>query len=192
MVDNNDKSATLWLRRANPGDLDFLAFTDLLVDREDAPDEPIYFDGWGETERAVHREKIRAYIADADKCAWVYEDTGTCENVGLLMAWFRSRHTEPHTEASDFLFRYLDESILPPDGRFCEVFQLWVHPEYRRRGLATALKRECEAEARRREVRMIYTHTRECNAHVVELNRKLGYVEFAAAPCGIRPCGSAW
>lgn len=182
MGDNNESVAALWLRRAILDDLDFLVYTDLLVDREDAPGEPVYFDGWGEVERAEHRVKIRAYIVDADKCAWVYEDAETCQNVGLIMAWFHSRHTETHTEAADFLFRYINESILPPDGRFCEVFLLWVHPAYRRRGLASALKRECEAEARWRGVSMIYTHTLERNVHVVELNRKLGYVEIRRGP----------
>jgi ribosomal protein S18 acetylase RimI-like enzyme len=62
------------------------------------------------------------------------------------------------------------------------VFLLWVHPAYRRRGLASALKRECEAEAVRRGVSMIYTHTHERNTHVVELNRKLGYVDIRRGP----------
>ena len=163
-------------------DLDFLTATDLLVDCEDAPGEPIYFDGWGDAERAEHRAKIAAHVTDSDKCAWVYEDTATRQNIGMFLVWFRERHTEPHTPATDFLFQFIDESILPPDGRFCEVFQLWVHPAYRRRGLATAMKRACEDEARRRGTHLIYTHTRERNANVVELNRRLGYEEIRRGP----------
>jgi ribosomal protein S18 acetylase RimI-like enzyme len=173
---------TLQLRLAILDDLDFLVGTDLLVDREDAPGEPVYFDVWGDVERAVHRANISAYITCSDKCAWVYEDTASQQNVGMLLVSFRDRPTEPHTEATDFLFRYIDESILPPDGRFCEVFQLWVRPAYRRKGLATAMKRACEIETRRRGITLIYTHTRERNTNVVELNRRLGYVEIRRGP----------
>ena len=159
-------------------DLDFLVATDLLVDCEDDPGEPVYFDGWGDAERAEHRAKIAAYITNPDKYAWVYEDANTRQDIGMFLVWFRDRHTEPHTPATDFLFQFIDESVLPPDGRFCEVFQLWVHPAYRRKGLASAMKRACEDEARRRGIGLIYTHTRERNAHVVELNRRLGYEEI--------------
>lgn len=163
-------------------DLDFLVATDLLVDREDDPGEPIYYDEWGDAERAEHRAKIAAHVTDSEKCAWVSEDTASRQNIGMFLVWSRDRHTEPHTPATDFLFQFIDESILPPDGRFCEVFQLWVHPDYRRRGLATAMKRACEDEARRRDTHLIYTHTRERNGNVVELNLKLGYEEIRRGP----------
>jgi ribosomal protein S18 acetylase RimI-like enzyme len=152
------------------------------VDLEDAPEEPVYFDGWGDTERAEHRAKIADYVNNPDKYAWVYEDEESGRDVGMFLVWFRNRPTEPHTEETDFLFRFFDESILPPNGRFCEVFQLWVHPDCRRRGLATAMKRACEDEARRRDTHLIYTHTCERNAHVVELNRRLGYEEIRRGP----------
>jgi len=58
-----------------------------------------------------------------------------------------------------------------------EVFQLWVHPDYRRLGLATKLKLKLEEEARVHKVDLIYTHTEESNVHVIELNKKLGYFE---------------
>jgi len=32
------------------------------------------------------------------------------------------------------------------DGRYTEIYQLWVDPDYRRRGLATQLKRQVEVE----------------------------------------------
>ncbi|MCL5996206.1 MAG: GNAT family N-acetyltransferase [Chloroflexi bacterium] len=177
----------LLLRRAMADDVPFLVSTDLLVDLQDETDDtsrsaPAYAEGWGEHERAEHRAKIAAYVDDADKGAWVYEDTERMRNVGLIMCWFRDRRREPRTAATDFLFRFIDESVLPPDGCFCEVFQLWVDPAYRRRGLASALKRQVEDESRQRGIGMIYTHTRERNAHVVELNRKLGYVEVRRGP----------
>jgi ribosomal protein S18 acetylase RimI-like enzyme len=174
--------AVLPLRRATLGDLDFMVATDLLVDVEDAPDEPPYEAGMDEGERASHRAKIAAYVTDADKAAWVVHATTAGRPVGLVMAWFRDRRAEAHTEANDFLFRFIDEAILPPDGRFCEVFQLWVDPAYRRRGLATALKQQLEHECRARGISMIYTHTRERNAGVLDLNCKLGYVEIRRGP----------
>ncbi len=73
-------------------------------------------------------------------------------------------------------------SAFPPDGRFCEIFNLWVDPAYRRKGLATRLKLEMEAEARRRGIQMIYTHTEEANSHVIELNLKLGYHPIRTGP----------
>jgi ribosomal protein S18 acetylase RimI-like enzyme len=172
----------LQLRNATLDDLDFLVATDFLVDREDAPGEPAYFDNWGDAEHTEHRAYIATFITDPNKSAWVYEDTTACCNIGMFLVLFRSRHTEPHTEANDLLFRFIDESILPPDGRFCEVFQLWVHPDYRRRGLASEMKRVCEAETRQRGIQLIYTHTRERNANVVMLNRKLGYEEIRRGP----------
>ncbi len=174
--------APLRLRRAGPADVDFLAATDLLVDCDDAAGEAAYMDAWGEAERGEHRAKIAAFAAGPDKGAWVYEDAEAGRPVGMILAVFRDRRNEPRGEASDFLFRFIDERILPPDGRFCEVFQLWVDPAWRRLGLATALKRQLEGEARRRGMRMIYTHTRERNAGVVALNLQLGYQEVRRGP----------
>jgi ribosomal protein S18 acetylase RimI-like enzyme len=174
----------LRLRRATLEDLDTLTTVDLAVDREDAPDEPFYADSWTEQERAAHRDKIAAYVSDTDKATWVYEDTETGRLAGIVMGWFRDRRHEPHIEATDFLFRFVDESILPDDKRFCELFQLWVDTAYRRQGLATALKRQMEEEARCHGMHMIYTHTHERNAHVITLNRKLGYVEVRRGPMG--------
>jgi putative hydrolase of the HAD superfamily len=174
--------APLRLRRAGPGDVDFLAAADLRVDLDDAAGEPAYMDAWSEADRREHRAKIAAYAADPDKGAWVYEDIEAGRPVGMVMANFRDRRREPHDEASDFLFRYIDERILPPDGLFCEVFQLWVDPAWRRLGLATALKRQLEGEARRRGMGMIYTHTRARNAGVLALNAQLGYQEVRCGP----------
>lgn len=170
------------LRRATLNDLDALVSADLAVDVEDLVGEVIEAEGWTETERNAHRAKIAAYAQDAEKYSWVCVDQQTNAVVGMLLTWFRDRKNETRSEASEYLFHCIDESILPPDRRFVEVFQLWVHPEYRRRGLATQMKRECEGEAHQQNIRMIYTHTRERNANVIELNRKLGYVEIRRGP----------
>ena len=172
----------LQLRKAAPDDLDFLVATDLGVDIEDAPGEPLYMDHWSDAERVGHRAKILSFIVDPNKTALVIEETDVRLPVGMLLGLFRDRRHEPHSEEYDFLFRFIDESVLPPDGQFAEVFQLWVHPAYRRRGLATDLKNQFEREARGRGIHMLYTHTRERNAGVIALNHKLGYTDIRCGP----------
>jgi ribosomal protein S18 acetylase RimI-like enzyme len=76
----------------------------------------------------------------------------------------------------------LSVDLFPADGGFCEIFQLWVAPEYRRQGLATHLKQQAEEEAQRRGINLLYTHTEESNKHVIELNLKLGYSEVRRGP----------
>ena len=161
------------LRKANFEDLDFLVDADLLSDGcLPGPEE----------EQRAHRLKISAFVCGADDCGWIAEDDSTGAKAGMILARFRDRFHEPATEANQFLFRYLDESIFPRDGRFCEIFQLWVAPAYRRQGLATRLKQQAEAETRLRGMAMIYTHTETQNAHVIELNRKLGYQVIRCGP----------
>jgi ribosomal protein S18 acetylase RimI-like enzyme len=41
----------------------------------------------------------------------------------------------------------MDRSLFQADGRFLEIFNLWVDPDYRRQGLGTLLKRGIEDEA---------------------------------------------
>ena len=143
------------IRRAILTDLDALVSADLESDAEDSVGDLIEAESWTSVERHAHRAKITAYAQDADKYSWVCIDAKTNEVVGMLLTWFRDRNTEPRNEASDFLFRYIDQSIFPRDGRFVEIFQLWVHPIYRRRGLATQMKRAAEEEGRLHHIHMI-------------------------------------
>ncbi len=167
------------IRLAQPADLDFLVETDLLTEGYTvSADEPVM----SEEERAAHRAKIAGFLTDPDQAAWVAEDEMNGQRAGTIMARFRDRLHEPPTEANLFLFRYLDAACFPADGRFCEIFQLWVQPAYRRQGLATRLKNTVEAETRRRGLKMIYTHTEATNPHVVEMNLKLGYQEIRRGP----------
>jgi ribosomal protein S18 acetylase RimI-like enzyme len=101
--------------------------------------------------------------------------------IGLIAARFRNRNVDDHEPGSAFL-KALDRSVFPQDGSYCEVYQLWVDPAYRRRGLATALKRRLEEEAIRRRVSMLYTHTESANLHVIALNLKLGYQVVRRGP----------
>jgi len=164
----------LALRKATTADLDFLVWVDL---EDEGVTHTSQHDST-EQETAEHRNKIAAFVADADDAAWVCVDAATGNSVGAIMCRFRDRSREECTEANDHLFRFLGDGWLPPDCRFCEVFQLWVEPACRRRGLASTMKRRVETEARRRGIALIYTHTEERNSHVIALNRKLGYREI--------------
>jgi ribosomal protein S18 acetylase RimI-like enzyme len=171
---------TVWItRRALVGDVPFLAQTDLAVDMEDADDsnEPMYFDGWGEAERDAHRAKIATFVTDEDKSAWVVDDSMTSRPVGMILSRCHQGLIVPDGDSYQYLFRLVDEGVLPADVPFGEVFQLWVDPAYRRRGIATDLKRRIEVDGRTHGAKFLYTHTRASNQYVVTLNLKLGYTE---------------
>jgi ribosomal protein S18 acetylase RimI-like enzyme len=147
------------IRKATSTDLDFLIHAD--------------FDTYTQGALA-HREQIKQFIEDEDKGAYVCEvENGKL--VGMILWRYRNRLTEILPEWS--VFNHIDKEIFPPDGNFCEPFQLWVEPEYRQKGIATQLKLHVETDARMRGVKMIYTHTASDNSIVLHLNQKLGYNE---------------
>ncbi len=164
------------LRRATPGDLDFLVW----IDREDEGVSSSYMTGPSEGDLERHRRKIREFIEDDDKVAFVLVDESSQERVGGVYARFRDRLKESF--ASWSVFGEIDKKHFAGDGRFCEVFQLWVHRDYRRRGLATKLKTRLEEASLARGIGTMYTHTEEENAHVLALNLKLGYFEVRRGP----------
>lgn len=163
------------IRLATPDDLGFLIASDLATG--EAEDALLGVTPWSPspTEAEAHAARIARYLDDPDKAAWVgVSDSGSPE--AMLMARLRDLETEPRDQlAEGSVFLELDRSLFPADGRFCEIFQLWVEPAHRRRGWAMVLKRHLEAETRRRCMGAIYTHTLEANVAVVELNLKLGY-----------------
>jgi len=128
------------------------------------------------------RQKLISYVNGFRDGAWVYEDRASSCLVGLIMCRFRDLPSETSTDANLFLLKYLERGIFPENGRFTEVYQLWVDPEFRGQGLATNLKRHIEIESLRRSVTMIYTYTEEVNSHVIDLNLKLGYREVRRGP----------
>jgi ribosomal protein S18 acetylase RimI-like enzyme len=167
------------IRKAEAADLDFLVETDLLSEGYTFdPHEPPL----SAADRAAHRDKIAAFVTGAADAGWIAEDDQSGARVGMILVRFRDLFHEADNEPNRFLFRFLDQSIFPADGRFCEVFQLWVAPAYRRQGIATRLKQQVEEESRRRGIGMIYTHTEAQNEHVIELNRKLGYQPVRTGP----------
>jgi ribosomal protein S18 acetylase RimI-like enzyme len=100
--------------------------------------------------------------------------------IGMILWRFRNRLTESLPEWS--VFNHIDPSHFDTDGRFCEIFQLWVDPRYRRQGIASKLKKAAESESIRRGIRTIYTHTESINFHVIDLNIELGYSEVRRGP----------
>jgi ribosomal protein S18 acetylase RimI-like enzyme len=121
-----------------------------------------------------HREKMMRFVTEHNRGALIYENRDSKKRIGLIMYSITHRDSEYPWKT---IFHELDRSLFQADGRFVEVFQLWVHPAYRRSGIATKLKQELEDVARTNEINMIYTHTEERNLHVIELNKKLGYKE---------------
>ena len=166
----------LTLREAVPSDLDFLVAVDLKDEGVTLP----HLAQAGPEELAEHQSKIAAFISDTNKVAWVCEDTKTRRLIGISLWRYRNRLSENFESWS--IFPQLPVNLFPADGGFCEIFQLWVAPEYRRQGLATRLKQQAEVEARRRGITLMYTHTEARNLHVIELNLKLGYSEVRRGP----------
>jgi GNAT superfamily N-acetyltransferase len=165
------------LRPAAPSDLDFLVEVDL---RDEGLATPILTDPTPE-EISEHRKKIARFVTDADHAAWVIEDDGDLLLVAMILVRFRDRRRDDGT-SQHIMFGELGDIWLPGDGRFGEVFQLWVAPDSRRRGFATLLKNQFEQETQRRGIGLLYTHTETINEHVMELNLKLGYREIRRGP----------
>lgn len=167
------------IRRAVLEDLDYLIEIDLLGDGYSInPDEA----PMSSSDLETHRVKILSYVQSLNNCGWIAEDGANGEKAGMILARYRDIYNEPDEEANRFLFRYIDKTVFPNNGRFCEVFQLWVAPSYRRLGIATKLKLQIEEEARLRDTHMVYTHTETRNQHVINMNIKLGYQIIRCGP----------
>jgi len=100
--------------------------------------------------------------------------------LAFVLYLVRNKRTEAFT-AGNILDR-LPLEAFPADGRFLQIYDLWVDPSIRRRGVARALKRMLETEAASRQVRMIYTVTEARHRAVLELNATIGYVELYRGP----------
>ena len=165
----------LQLRRADKADLEFLIRLDLGNEGYTPSVDEIPKD------LKAHRNKISRYIQDPDKAAWVIEHSRTHGQIAGILCWFRNLITETESAPHWEFFNSLREHF-PSDGHFCEVFNLWVDPMFRRQGLATQLKKQLEIESRNRSINAVYTHTETTNLHVIDLNLKLGYEEIRRGP----------
>lgn len=112
-------------------------------------------------------------IYTCPKFAYICENSETKEKVGLVMFLFRNMNdpTFQHFGCYD----KFERSIFPDDGRVCEIFQLWVDPEERRKGIATQLMKKVEEVSRQHDIKMIYTHTEATNYRILEMRKKNGY-----------------
>lgn len=170
------------IRKATPHDIDFLAAADWQVGLDEELEIMPPLAQLTPAQRADHWEKIGRFVTDVDKSAWIAVAEPTGARAGMILCRWRSYRQEDFSSPSSLIFRLLDADIFPADGAFCEIFQLWVHPDYRRRGIATRLKIHLEATCQARGVTMIYTHTLARNHHVLALNRRLGYREVRRGP----------
>jgi len=155
------------IRRAGVTDLDFMIQIDLKDEGVTTSDISMTEDDLKE-----HSSKILKFVTEQDRGAFIFEDEKIGKRTGLIMYSIINRDGKFPWKT---IFHELDRSLFQEDGRFMEIFQLWVAPECRRNGIATKLKLKLEELAKTNDVNLIYTHTEEKNKHVIELNEKLGY-----------------
>lgn len=130
-------------------------------------------------EKENHSHKIKQFLIDQDKGAIIVEDSKLNKPIGVIMYAIINRdYVYPWVT----VYKEIDRNLFQSDGRFMSIYQLWVHKNYRRLGLATKLKLKLEEEAKYHKVNLIYTHTEETNNHVIELNNKLGYQKVRSGP----------
>ncbi|MDW0116677.1 GNAT family N-acetyltransferase [Sporosarcina thermotolerans] len=163
------------VRNATQADLDFLIRIDLKNDGYTVSDRLKLTD----QEKMEHSKKIEQFLISPDKGAFIIDDSVFSEPIAMVMFSVANRDTIYPWKT---IFNELDRNLFQSDGRFIEIFQLWVHPSFRRLGLATKLKLKLEEEAYHREIDVIYTHTEENSHHVIELNEKIGYQEVRRGP----------
>jgi ribosomal protein S18 acetylase RimI-like enzyme len=163
-----------YIRKAEINDLNFIIKVDLLDEGVTSTKEILQ-----SKETKKHREKMELFLLEADKGAFIYEDIETKEKIGLIMFRISNRDKEYPWPT---VYHEIERSLFQEDGRFMEVYQLWVNPDYRRLGIGTKLKILIEEEARVRNINTVYTHTEERNQHVVDLNHKLGYKKVRCGP----------
>ncbi|QYR22402.1 GNAT family N-acetyltransferase [Paenibacillus sp. sptzw28] len=164
----------LKMRKANITDHQFLVRIDSKNDGYTVPDEA----EMSEQEKEEHIKKIEGYLTDSNKGAYIIEDSAFSKPIAMIMYSIANRDSVyPWT-----VFHELDQNLFQSDGQFMEIFQLWVHPNYRRLGLATKLKLKLEEKAQHHKVDLIYTHTEETNTHVIKLNEKIGYKKVRRGP----------
>jgi ribosomal protein S18 acetylase RimI-like enzyme len=166
----------LILRKGNRNDLEFLIRIDLKNDGYTSGPDDVELT---EQQQEEHRQKIQKYVTDPNKGAFIAEDSVLSMPIGMIMYSISNRDDVYPWKT---IYNELDRTLFQSDGRFLVIFQLWVHPDYRRAGLATQLKSKLEEGAQYHNVNLIYTHTEAVNDHVIELNKKIGYQEVRRGP----------
>lgn len=164
------------IRVAHTHDLDFL----LWVDQQNEG-QPSEYDEPMRDMTDEQRAKITEFLTREDRGAWVAEALATKKRVGLVLCRFRVLGQGSETPSETFILG-LNDPLLAEGAHICEVFNLWVHPDYRRHGMATRLKRQLEIESKHRDIGVVYTHPELANTHVVDLNEKMGYRQIRQGP----------
>lgn len=170
-----------FIRQADMNDFYFVVEIDLL--EEGIERENPYLSASFE-EQSEFLERMARFLdpslntgkTELDTCpkyALICETKDTKVKIGLIMFLFRNMNDPTFQHFG--IYDKFERSIFPTDGKVCEIFQLWVAPEERRKGIATELMKNAEEISRDNNIQMIYTHTESINNHVVELCEKLGY-----------------
>jgi ribosomal protein S18 acetylase RimI-like enzyme len=96
--------------------------------------------------------------------------------LGVLLFRYRNRFTESAQNLEDpGIFNELSPELFSESGDFCEVFDLWVHPSFRRQGIASQLKKKMVAQILQEHIFTVYTHTESRHEHIIRWNQSLGY-----------------
>ena len=111
------------IRVATEGDVDFLTRVDLL-DEGVTPYAPAPRDF------EEHRKRVQFFVNERAAAAWVLEVRDAPGRIGAIMCRFRDLENEPTIEANTFLLTYIPRPAFPVDGRFTEIYQLWVDPGF--------------------------------------------------------------
>ena len=72
-------------------------------------------------------------------------------------------------------YNELLESIVPYNHTFCEIYNLWVAPDYRQKGISVILKQAIETYLTNEQVYYITSRTEKKNSPVVQINKRLKY-----------------
>ncbi len=126
------------------------------------------------------RSRLLPFIESEAHGAWKATIAGRSDAAGLLF-FLHSNRLRDVLEPTDVLGK-LKPSLFPPSGDFVQIFDLWIASEFRRLGMASALKDRLERYAESRNIAMLYTVTESDNEPARSLNKKLGYVELYTGP----------
>jgi len=146
------------IRQADMDDFYFVVETDVVSEGNEYPYTPMSFE-----EEAKYLDEIARFldnslnygdteITTCPKFALICEDIAKKERIGLLMFLFRDMNAPTFQHFG--IYDKFEREIFPEDGKVCEIFQLWVAPEVRRRGIATDLILKAEEIALENNIHM--------------------------------------
>lgn len=149
------------IRAIEHKDLDFLVSIE--IEDEGITNSP-------DKDLSEHQERILTYIESSDFGGFVYENKS--QSIACILFSVENRS---NTYSWPTVYHEINESYFDLTGNMLAVYQLWVHPDFRCKGIATKLKLALEQEAHSRNIHIIYTHTEIANQHVIDLNQKMNY-----------------